>query len=95
MKVLLFFEGEKVISTSGIGRALKHQKQALTMAGIEYTLDPNDDFDILHINTVGPASAGGDCQSAPGRKTGYLSRAFNGRRFPQFVCAVQSDCAAV
>lgn len=33
MKVLLFFEGEKVISTSGIGRALKHQKQALTMAG--------------------------------------------------------------
>ena len=58
MKVLLFFEGEKVISTSGIGRALKHQKQALTMAGIEYTLDPNDDFDILHINTVGPASAG-------------------------------------
>ena len=58
MKVLLFFEGEKVISTSGIGRSLKHQKQALTMAGIEYTLDPNDDFDILHINTVGPASAG-------------------------------------
>lgn len=58
MKVLLFFEGEKVISTSGIGRALKHQKQALTMAGIEYTLDPNDDYDLLHINTVGPASPG-------------------------------------
>ena len=56
MKVLLFFEGEKVIQTSGIGRALKHQKQALTSVGIEYTLDPNDDFDILHINTVGPAS---------------------------------------
>ena len=56
MKVCLFFEGEKVIQTSGIGRALKHQKQALTSAGIEYTLDPNDDYDILHINTVGPAS---------------------------------------
>lgn len=77
MKVLLFFEGEKVISTSGIGRALKHQKQALTMAGIEYTLDPNDDFDILHINTVGPASAGVIAKARRGRQTGHLSRTFN------------------
>ena len=29
MKVLLYFEGESMISTSGIGRALKHQQQAL------------------------------------------------------------------
>lgn len=58
MKVLLYFEGEKLISTSGIGRALKHQKQALTLAGIDYTLDPDDDYDILHINTVGPSSPG-------------------------------------
>ena len=33
MKVLLYFEAEKVISTSGIGRAQKHQKLALTLAG--------------------------------------------------------------
>jgi len=52
LKVLLYFENSEQISKSGIGMALNHQKQALTSAGIEYTLDPNDDFDILHINTV-------------------------------------------
>lgn len=57
MKVLLYFEGEKVISKSGIGRAMKHQIAALTSQGIEYTTNQNDDFDILHINTIGPASA--------------------------------------
>ena len=56
MKICLYFEGEKMISTSGIGRALKHQKAALASQGIEYTLDPDDDYDILHINTVGPVS---------------------------------------
>lgn len=56
MKVCLYFEGKELIKTSGIGRALKHQKAACASAGIEYTLDPNDDYDILHINTVGPSS---------------------------------------
>lgn len=57
MKVLLYFEGEKMISKSGIGRAMKHQMAALTCEGIEFTTNPNDDFDILHINTIGPNSA--------------------------------------
>lgn len=56
MKVCLYFEAEKLIQTSGIGRALKHQKAALTAVGVEYTTDSNDDYDILHINTVGPTS---------------------------------------
>lgn len=56
MKVCLYFEAEKLIQTSGIGRALKHQKAALEAVGVEYTLDPYDDYDILHINTVGPTS---------------------------------------
>lgn len=56
MKVCLYFEGEKLISKSGVGRALKHQMAALESVGIEYTLDPQDDFDILHINTVGLTS---------------------------------------
>lgn len=56
MKVLLYFEGEKMISKSGIGRAMKHQIAALTSQGIEYTINPSDDFDIAHINTIGPAS---------------------------------------
>lgn len=56
MKVCLYFENINAISKSGIGRALKHQKEALTSAGIEYTLDPDDSYDILHINTVGITS---------------------------------------
>lgn len=51
MKVLLYFEKEKALRQSGIGRALRHQKQALESNGIEYTLDPKDTFDIAHINT--------------------------------------------
>ncbi len=54
MKILLYFEGEKVLAKSGIGKALEHQKKALTQAGVEYTLDPQaTDYDILHINTYG------------------------------------------
>jgi len=53
MKVLLYFEAQKQIAQSGIGRAMKHQINALVSNGIQYTLNPKDDFDILHINTVG------------------------------------------
>lgn len=54
MKILLYFESESLIHTSGIGRAFEHQKEALTSAGIEYTTDPwDEDYDILHINTYG------------------------------------------
>ncbi|MGC6770381.1 glycosyltransferase family 4 protein [Enterococcus sp. LJL51] len=59
MKILLYFEGEKILAKSGIGRALDHQKRALSEVGIEYTLDPNcTDYDILHINTYGIHSHG-------------------------------------
>lgn len=57
MKVLLYFEGQKVIGKSGIGNALKHQKKALASIGIEYTTDATcTDYDLLHINTYGPKS---------------------------------------
>jgi 1,2-diacylglycerol-3-alpha-glucose alpha-1,2-glucosyltransferase len=56
MKVLLYFEKQDKIKKSGIGRALQHQITAVTSAGLEYTLDPNDTFDIAHINTYFPAS---------------------------------------
>lgn len=51
MKVLLYFENYNLITKSGIGRALKLQIEALTSNGVEYTLDPNDTYDIAHINT--------------------------------------------
>ncbi|MFV0479664.1 MAG: glycosyltransferase family 4 protein [Anaerorhabdus sp.] len=54
MKVLLYFESEKLLQSSGIGRALKHQQAALDSVGIEHTTDPwDDEYDILHINTFG------------------------------------------
>ncbi len=52
MKVLLYFEGIDKISKSGVGMAMSHQIKALESAGVDYTLDPEDDYDILHINTV-------------------------------------------
>lgn len=56
VKILLYFEGEKILSKSGIGRALDHQKRALATWNVDYTTDPTDDYDILHINTYGPKS---------------------------------------
>ncbi|MGT2666559.1 glycosyltransferase [Streptococcus rifensis] len=53
MKILLYLEGEKLISKSGIGRAIKHQERALTLAGIDYTTNLKEDYDIVHINTYG------------------------------------------
>ncbi len=53
MKVLLYTEGLKVIGKSGLGKAIEHQKKALTYQNIEYTLDPNDTYDVAHINTYG------------------------------------------
>ena len=51
MKILLYAEGLKAIGKSGLGKAIKHQMKALEDEKIEYTLNPKDDYDILHINT--------------------------------------------
>ena len=50
MKVLLYTENEKQIHKSGLGHALNHQMMALESQGIEYTTDPEDKYDIAHIN---------------------------------------------
>jgi 1,2-diacylglycerol-3-alpha-glucose alpha-1,2-glucosyltransferase len=52
MKVLLYFQNESTIQTSGIGRALRHQMRALTLASVPFTTDPKDSYDIAHINTI-------------------------------------------
>ena len=56
MKVLLYTEGEKYIGKSGLGKAVKHQMRALEFENIEYTRNPRDDYDIIHINYYGPKS---------------------------------------
>jgi len=56
MKILLYTEFEKQIGKSGLGKAIQHQIRALEDNDIEYTLDPKDDYDIVHINFYGPKS---------------------------------------
>lgn len=51
MKVLLYTEGLKSVGKSGLGKAIQHQMTALENEHIDYTLNPKDDYDILHINT--------------------------------------------
>ncbi len=54
MKVLLYSENMRFIKVSGLGRAILHQKQALTEHGIAFTDKPSDtDWDVVHINTYG------------------------------------------
>ena len=53
MKVLLYTENEKILSKSGLGKAIKHQMNALKAVNIEYTTNPKDAFDIAHINFYG------------------------------------------
>lgn len=57
MKILIYNEDYERVKESGVGKAIDHQKKALDLAGVSYTLDPNDDYDIFHINTVFPKSA--------------------------------------
>ncbi len=54
MKILLYSENMRFIKVSGLGRAIMHQKQALTEHGIAFTDKPSDnDWDVVHINTYG------------------------------------------
>ncbi len=56
MKILLHSDKMDAIEKSGVGRAIKHQMKALELNNVKYTLDPNDDYDIIHINTIFPES---------------------------------------
>ncbi|WP_165745963.1 glycosyltransferase family 4 protein [Streptococcus dysgalactiae] len=53
MKVLLYLEAENYLKKSGIGRAIKHQAKALSLVGQDFTTNPNDDYDLVHLNTYG------------------------------------------
>lgn len=54
MKVLLYFENQKMIAKSGIGRALSLQKKSLSYTDVVVTTDDKStDYDVLHINTYG------------------------------------------
>jgi 1,2-diacylglycerol-3-alpha-glucose alpha-1,2-glucosyltransferase len=56
MKVCLYLELESMMAVSGIGSAINHQRRALELNDVPYTNDLKDDFDIIHLNVVGPRS---------------------------------------
>lgn len=54
MKVLLYSEGMKLISKSGVGKAIRHQMKALDLNEVSFSTDKeNPNYDIVHINTFG------------------------------------------
>lgn len=56
MRVLLYSGNLEQIKRSGLGKSILHQQQALEYMGIDYTMNPKEDFDLLHINTYFPKS---------------------------------------
>jgi 1,2-diacylglycerol-3-alpha-glucose alpha-1,2-glucosyltransferase len=56
MKICLYLEGDTFLKKSGIGVALKRQMSALDAVGVEYTTNPRDKYDLIHINTILPKS---------------------------------------
>lgn len=56
MTVLLYQKRRGLFAKSGVGRAMAHQIKALEAAGVKYVLSPNENYDIVHLNTLDPAS---------------------------------------
>ena len=56
MKVLLYSGLLKFVNKSGVGEAVRHQKEILDQLDISYTTDIRDDFDMIHLNTIFPDS---------------------------------------
>ena len=56
MKVLLYTKDYDTVKESGVGKAIDHQIKALSLAEVDFSLDENEGFDLVHINTVFPKS---------------------------------------
>lgn len=55
VKVYIYSESQNAIEKSGVGRAIYHQRQAVSACGWEL-VDSFEDADVVHINTVLPRS---------------------------------------
>lgn len=56
MKIYIYSEYQKWIEHSGVGRAIYHQKNAISKTnGIELT-EHKEEADVIHINTIFPGS---------------------------------------
>lgn len=71
-KILLYSGMLKLVNKSGVGQAVRHQKQALEQAGVPFTMDKKDDYDVVHINTIFPDSfIMSKCAKRKGKKVVY------------------------
>lgn len=56
MKILLYAGSLDTVSRSGVGEAVRHQREALERLGIDYTMNEQEDYDLVHLNTIFPDS---------------------------------------
>ena len=56
MKTLLYTGDQKIVTKSGVGEAVRHQKKLLELLNWEETEDKHESFDVVHINTIFPGS---------------------------------------
>lgn len=56
MKILFYTGQFHLVEKSGVGRSILHQQKALSENGVDWTINPGEDWDIVHINTVFPGS---------------------------------------
>lgn len=56
MKIYLYQGSYDKVKESGVGKAIDHQKKALELNSIPYTLEDDGSWDIIQLNTVFPDS---------------------------------------
>ena len=56
MKTLLYTGDQKIVTKSGVGEAVRHQKRLLELLDWEETENRKDHYDAVHINTIFPGS---------------------------------------
>lgn len=56
MKIYIYSEYQKWIEHSGVGRAIYHQKNAISKTKFMELVESKEDADVIHINTIFPGS---------------------------------------
>lgn len=56
MKACHYIELESPKLAGGIATSAKQQRKALDEEGVNWTGDPSEDYDVLHLNALGPLS---------------------------------------
>ena len=85
----------KLAGKSGVGRAMEHQARALQNAGIPYTHDPGEDYNIVQLNTVFPDSLWMGLKARMHGEKGGLLRALHHGGFQEFFYGIKSGGRAV